>query len=317
MARAPRAPVINGILNINKPYGLTSMEVVRRLKRASRQKKVGHGGTLDPVATGVVPICFGQATRMMEYLVDGQKEYRAEIELGVTTDTYDSMGTVVEERPADGVTLEDVEAAIAPYIGTVKQVPPMYSALKRQGKRLYDLARQGIEVERDARDVTVYWTRLLDWSPPVISVEVGCGRGFYMRSFAHDVGEALGCGGHLKTLERLRSGGFYVADAVDLDDAEEHFIEDTWPEHMHAPDAALYELPAAIVGRRLQQLIRNGQPIPPESRIPVAEDGARCRVYSVDGVFVAVLRFDADSRRWRPEKVFQQGTPGRGRSRRG
>ncbi len=317
MARAPRAPVINGILNINKPYGLTSMEVVRRLKRASRQKKVGHGGTLDPVATGVVPICFGQATRMMEYLVDGQKEYRAEIELGVTTDTYDSMGTVVEQRPPDGVTLEDVEAAIAPYIGTVKQVPPMYSALKRQGKRLYDLARQGIEVEREARDVTVYRTRLLDWTPPVISVEVGCGRGFYMRSFAHDIGEALGCGGHLKTLERLRSGGFYVTDAVDLDDAEEHFIEDTWPEHMHAPDAALYELPAAIVGRRLQQLIRNGQPIPPESRIPVAEDGARCRVYGVDGVFVAVLTFDAESRRWRPEKVFQQGTPGRGRARRG
>ena len=237
MARAPRAPAINGILNVNKPYGLTSMEVVRRLKRASRQKKVGHGGTLDPVATGVVPICFGQATRMMEYLVDGRKEYRAEIELGVTTDTYDSMGTVVEERPVDGVTIEDVEAAIAPYLGTVKQVPPMYSALKRQGKRLYDLARQGIEVEREARDVTVYWTRLLDWTPPVISVEVGCGRGFYMRSFAHDVGEALGCGGHLKSLERLRSGGFYVADAVELDDAEEHFIEDTWSEMMHAPDA--------------------------------------------------------------------------------
>ena len=144
MARVPKAPAINGILNINKPYGLTSMEVVRRLKRASRQKKVGHGGTLDPVATGVVPICFGQATRMMEYLVDGQKEYRAEIELGVTTDTYDSMGQVVDERPADGVTLEDVEATIEPYLGTVKQVPPMYSALKRQGKRLYDLARQGM-----------------------------------------------------------------------------------------------------------------------------------------------------------------------------
>ena len=310
MPRAPKEPAINGILNVNKPYGITSMEVVRRLKRASRQKRVGHGGTLDPVATGVVPICFGQATRMMEYLVDGRKEYRAEIELGATTDTYDALGKVVERRPTDGVALEDVEAAIAPYLGTVKQVPPMYSALKRQGKRLYDLARAGIEVEREPRDVVVHWTRLLDWSPPIISIEVGCGRGFYMRSLAHDVGQALGCGGHLKSLERLRSGSFYVADAVELDDAEERFIEDSWAELIYAPDAALYGLKAAIVGKRLEQLIRHGQPIPPESRIPGAEDGERCRVYGVDGAFVAVLGYDAAARRWRPEKVFQQTKPG-------
>ena len=311
MARAPRAPAINGILNINKPYGLTSMEVVRRLKRASRQKKVGHGGTLDPVATGVVPICFGQATRMMEYLVDGRKEYRAEIELGVTTDTYDSMGTVVEERPAEAVTREDVEAAIAPYMGTVKQVPPMYSALKRQGKRLYDLGAPGHRggAGGAGRDGVLDAAAGLDAARHQR-------RGGVRARLLHALvrarrGRGAGLRGHLKSLERLRSGGFYVADAVDLDDAEEHFIEDTWPEHMHAPDAALYELPAAIVGRRMQQLIRNGQPIPPESRIPVAEDGTRCRVYGVDGVFVAVLKYDAESRRWRPEKVFQQGRSGR------
>ena len=311
MPRQPKEPAINGILNLNKPYGVTSMEVVRRLKRASRQRKVGHGGTLDPVATGVVPICFGRATRMMEYLVDGRKEYRAEIALGATTDTYDALGEVLEERPADGVTLADVEAALVPYLGVVPQVPPMYSALKRQGKRLYELARAGIEVEREPRDVVVHWTRLVDWSPPVISVEVGCGRGFYMRSFAHDIGQTLGCGAHLKSLERLRSGGFHVDDAVDLDDAEEHFIENTWPELIHAPDAALYELKAAIVGRRLEQTILHGQPLPPESRIPAAEDGAKCRAYGIDGTFIAVLKYHAESRRWRPDKVFHQPAPRR------
>ncbi|MCI0795201.1 MAG: tRNA pseudouridine(55) synthase TruB, partial [Chloroflexi bacterium] len=148
-------PKYDGILNVDKPYGLTSMDVVRRLKRASGQKRVGHGGTLDPIATGVIPICFGQATRMMEELINGSKRYRAAVELGVVTDTYDALGEIVETRDASAVTLADIEEAINGFIGVIQQVPPMYSALKKNGRRLYQLAREGVEVERDARSVTV------------------------------------------------------------------------------------------------------------------------------------------------------------------
>ena len=212
---------MDGILNVDKPYGLTSMDVVRRLKRASGVKRVGHGGTLDPIATGVIPICFGQATRLMEYLVDGTKDYRAVVELGVETDTYDALGQVVSNQNASHVTLADVSDALESYTGVIQQVPPMYSALKQQGKRLYDLARAGIEVAREPRTVEVFEITVLDWSPPQVTLEATCGRGFYVRSLAHDLGSSLGCGGHLKSLTRLRSGPFKVADALSVSDAEE------------------------------------------------------------------------------------------------
>ena len=297
-------PQIDGILNIDKPYGITSMDIVRRIKRASGQKRVGHGGTLDPVATGVVTICFGQATRMMEHLVDGKKEYRTEIELGVSTDTYDSLGEAVDKQDSSHVTLDDVERVLETFKGSIKQVPPMYSALKRQGKRLYELARAGIEVEREPRDVEVHWIKLLNWSPPIIAVEVGCGRGFYMRSFAHDVGQALDCGGHLKSLVRLRSGVFNISNAVALADMEERFADDTWEDSLYAPDVALYRMGAAIVGRQLENIIKHGQPLPPNARIPHSQGEDECRVYGVDGKFIAILKFDTLSKQWQSGKVF-------------
>ena len=173
---------IDGVMVIDKPEGMTSMDVVRRIKRASRVKKVGHGGTLDPFATGVIVVCMGQATRMMEYLVDGAKTYRGVVELGIETDTYDVQGEVTRRTDASGVTVGDVEAALEEFRGVILQVPPMYSALKRQGKRLYDLARAGVEVEREPRRVEVTDVAVVDWSPPLVEVSVECGRGFYMRS---------------------------------------------------------------------------------------------------------------------------------------
>ena len=155
---------IDGILNIDKPSGITSMEVVRRIKRASGQKRVGHGGTLDPFASGVVPICIGRATRMMEYLVDGTKEYHATVRLGVETDTYDVDGEVVEERDVSGIDIEAIERALKPFVGMIEQVPPMFSALKKDGKRLYDIARAGGEVEREPRSVHVMGIKVEDWS---------------------------------------------------------------------------------------------------------------------------------------------------------
>ena len=302
-------PRIDGILNIDKPYGITSMDVVRRLKRASGQRRVGHGGTLDPIATGVLPICFGQATRLMENVVGGSKTYFATVELGASTDTYDALGEVTERRDASGIALGDVERAVWAFAGEIQQMPPMYSALKRDGKRLYDLARAGIEVEREPRSVVAHAIALNDWAPPVATLQVDCGKGFYMRSLAHDLGQALGCGGHLKTLARLRNGIFTVSDALSLDEAEERFADGSWREVVHSPDAVLGEMRALIVGTRLEEMIRNGRAFSEGGASSQAQSEERCRVYTTDGSFLAIVIFDAELRQWRPEKVFALNYP--------
>ena len=295
---------VDGILNIDKPAGMTSMDVVRRIKRASGQKRVGHGGTLDPDATGVVPICLGQATRVMEYLIEGTKEYRGLIELGVETNTYDAQGEVTSRQDASSVAAKDVESALESFRGSINQVPPMYSALKRHGKRLYELARAGIEVERKARRVEVLSIKLLDWTPPVVNLDVTCGRGFYMRSLAHDLGQSLGCGGHLKSLARLRSGPFEISEALPLDNIEQKFAGGTWKESLYAPDVVVRHLRASIVGKRLEGLIRQGRPLPTGLRIPFSRPNEECRVYGTDGRFIAILSFNASQGQWRPDRVF-------------
>ncbi len=303
MARQ-RAPRIDGILNIDKPYGMTSMDVVRRIKRASGQRRVGHGGTLDPIATGVIPVCLGVATRLMEDVVGGSKSYLASIELGVSTDTYDALGEVTERGDASRVSLADIERALAPFAGDILQVPPMYSALKRDGKRLYDLARAGVEVEREARPVSVQAITLIDWKPPVLTVQIDCGKGFYVRSLAHDVGEALGCGGHLKALSRLRSGAFTIEDALSLDEAEERFADGAWQESVNSPDVALDDLRAVIVGKRTEEMLRNGRSFDNGVSSQAPKPGERCRAYSTDGRFLATVTYDGELRQWKPEKVF-------------
>ena len=302
----PEGP-LEGFLNVNKPAGITTMDVVRRIKRASGQKRVGHGGTLDPFATGVVPICMGQATRMMEYLIDGTREYQAVAELGAETDTYDSEGEVVDRKGHSTVTLADIERELELFRGTIQQVPPMYSALKRQGKRLYDLARAGIEVERAPREVEVHRLDLLDWSPPHLTVQVTCGRGFYVRSLAHDLGQGLGCGGHLTALERLRSGPFEVGDALSIGDASQKFADGSWSDWLQPTDIVVRNLRAAVVGRRLEEMIGHGRPLPVGLGIPSSQPGERCRVYSVDGEFLAVIAFNAAASQWEPDRVFARG----------
>ena len=294
----------HGILNVDKPPGITTMDVVRRMKRASGQKRVGHGGTLDPVATGVVAVCFGQATRMMEYLVSSTKDYLATIELGTETDTYDALGEVVQTADPSSVTRGDVEEALESFKGSVMQVPPMFSALKREGKRLYDLARAGIEVEREPRKVEVTSIEVVDWSPPTVTVEVTCGRGFYVRSLAFDLGQKLGCGGHLRSLSRLRSGPFKLSEALSLEEAERRFKDGTWSEAVHAPDVVVGHMRAAVVGKRVEDMIRNGQSLPQGLRIPFSRPNEECRVYTADGAFLAIMSFNASSGRWQPDRVF-------------
>lgn len=308
MARQ-REPRIDGILNIHKPYGITSMDVVRRIKKASRQRRVGHGGTLDPIATGVIPVCLGLATRLMEDVVGGSKSYLASVELGVSTDTYDALGEVTERHDASGISLSDIEQAIANFTGDISQIPPMYSALKRNGERLYDLARAGIEIEREARPVTVHAITLESWDPPVVTLKVDCSKGFYVRSLAHDLGQTLNCGGHLKALSRLRSGALSVDDALPLDEAEEHFKAGSWQEIIHSPDIALQGLRALIIGKRTEDMLRNGRSFDMEGSPATPQAGERCRAYSTDGRFLATVAFDADLHRWRPEKVFALNYP--------
>ena len=243
-------PLVDGILVLNKPPGVTSMDMVRMAKRVTRVKRVGHAGTLDPIATGLLPICFGQATRLMEYLVDGRKVYRASFTLGAATDTYDALGEVTERGDASGVTREDVEALLPGFTGAVTQEPPMFSALKHEGKRLYELAREGIEVERPARDVVVHSIEVLGWEPPAVEpptveLEVTCGRGFYMRTLANDLGLALGCYAHLSALVRTSAGPFALTDAHEPAELEEAGEE--WRKLLEPPDAALARLEAIVV----------------------------------------------------------------------
>ena len=298
------SPSFDGILNVNKPPNITSMDVIRRVRRFSHQRHVGHGGTLDPQATGVFPVLFGQATRVMEYLVESIKAYRATVELGVTTDTYDSLGKITRTRDASKVTREEVEEALAAFRGVIFQVPPMFSALKREGKRLYDLARQGIEVERPPRKVEILRLELMEWSPPNVVLMTECGRGVYIRALAHDLGEALGCGASLKALTRLRSGPFDIQEALSLDQVEESFREGSWRDLLNPLDYPLLHLWAIVVDSRIEHLIRNGRPLPLTLRIPSSRAYEECRVYSNDGRFLATIRFNSFRGQWQPFKVF-------------
>lgn len=309
-SRAVDRPDIDGFLDLNKPRGITSMEVVRRVRRVvGLRRGVGHGGTLDPLADGVLPICLGQATRLMEFLVDGTKVYRAELRLGVTTDTYDAEGQVTGQADPSGVTLERVDAVLEGFMGTFDQMPPMYSALKHQGKRLYDLARAGVEVERQPRRVQVKRIEVLELEAPRLVIEVECGRGLYLRSLAHDIGQAIGCGAHLSALTRLRSGAFRLEDSVTLEDLERRGQDGTWEALLLPVDFPLQHMKAVQIGRSGYRLLMNGQPVPAGPQPSYITHLESCRAYSESGSFLGVVRWDRSQSSWRPFKMFKPGPP--------
>lgn len=199
---------MNGLLLVDKPGGMTSFDVVRKVRRWCGTRQVGHCGTLDPSATGVLPMAVGTGTRLVEYLMGGAKEYVATLRLGAVTDTQDGDGRILETHPWESVDRQALDAAIAGFIGTIRQVPPMHSALKRDGVPLYRLARQGVEVEREAREVSVEAIEILDVAWPDVTLRVACGKGTYIRTLCHDLGQVLGCGAHMATLRRTRCGVF-------------------------------------------------------------------------------------------------------------
>ena len=292
--------LISGILNIDKPRGWTSHDVVAKVRRLTGQRRVGHAGTLDPLATGVLLICIGQATRVAEYLMAGQKRYRATLRLGISTDTYDADGQVTRDAGTVNVSRQDVEDALAAFVGEIEQVPPMYSALKRGGQPLYKLARRGETVERRPRRVTIESLQVVDWSPPEVTLEIVCSPGTYIRSLAHDLGERLGCGAHVTALRRLASGRFTLEDAISLGTLAEAVAAGEWTHLLLPLDTALLDFQAVTVDAGDAQRLRHGQAIP--CAVPPAT--ALGRAYGPDGRLIAVIAYDPEAALWRPKKVF-------------
>jgi tRNA pseudouridine55 synthase len=210
---------IDGVLLLDKPRGLSSNAALQRAKRLYRAQKAGHTGTLDPLATGLLPICFGEATKFAHLLLDADKTYLATLRLGTTTTTGDAEGRVLATRHVT-VSREDLEAALPRFIGRIAQVPPRHSALKRNGRKYYEYAREGVEIERTAREVEIRAIELVSWRTPEVELSVRCGKGTYVRALAEDLGEALGCGAHLAALSRTAAGGFSLAEAIALDTLE-------------------------------------------------------------------------------------------------
>ncbi len=302
LRRTPKTKMdIDGILNVNKPEGKTSFSIVARLKHLTGERRVGHSGTLDPIATGVLPICFGQATRITQFITNSSKTYLAHIELGVTTDTFDRQGKIVERRDPSDISLARIEEALITFKGVINQVPPAFSAVKQGGRRCYDLARAGIPIQLKSRQVEITKLELISYRLPLIEINIDCSKGTYIRSLANDLGRYLGCGAHLKNLTRLRCGPFVIRDAVSPDQVEDAFRKDTWKKLFYPLDSPLWTWKAIIVGRKNELDIRNGRPLPLNA-CPFSEE--YCRAYNLDGNFLAVLHFIPEKRQWHPEKVF-------------
>ncbi|HEY7985118.1 MAG TPA: tRNA pseudouridine(55) synthase TruB [Ktedonobacterales bacterium] len=312
---------MDGIFNINKPLDATSHDVVARVRRLAGQKRVGHTGTLDPLATGVLPVCLGQATRVAEYLSDGGKAYRATIRFGVVTDTYDAEGAVLRTAPV-ALTRAQIAAALPAFLGRQWQVPPVYSAIKRGGQPLYKLARAGAEVTPEPRAIVIDALEIVSWASPDLVLDITCGKGTYIRSLAYDLGERLGPGAHLAGLIRTRSGPFTLDGSLTLEHLEAALADGTWRDHLFAADEALLDRRAAILGAESEARLRAGQPLrfaPTAPDVVAAPDAAPTaldaaptvlgdqpllRAYAVDGRFLGILRWEPELAAWHPHKVL-------------
>jgi tRNA pseudouridine55 synthase len=296
----------SGILNVNKPPGMTSFAVVSQIRRLTGVKRVGHAGTLDPIADGVLPICLGKATRFVEYMVAAPKTYRTAIRLGASTETYDSEGAITATADPSHITNEAIEAELRRFEGEIQQIAPMYSALKHEGQPLYRYARANKEAPQKVRRVRIYSTKLVSYDEPVAIVDLRVGRGAYVRTLAHDLGQALGCYAHVEGLARTRSGPFRIETAVALDDLRVETESGIWLDRLYAPDFVLEDWSAALLGPEHTQEARHGRSL----ELPLLDNGTHfepgetlCRAYSVEGAFVGVLRY-AVGGIWKPEKVF-------------
>jgi len=284
-----------GILSIDKPAGMTSHDVVQRIRRLSGLRRVGHAGTLDPLATGVLLLCLGRATRLAEYLMHLDKEYEATVRLGQTTDTYDSEGSIVTEKSYAHVTPDLLSETLPQFQGDIQQKPPMYSAVKKGGQPLYKLARRGLEVERSYRTVTVYTLELLSYESPELRLRISCSSGTYIRSLAHDLGESLGCGGHVAALRRKSVGAFTDGDAIPLETLDSGNLR----AHVQGMDRAISHLPRVDLSESDVSALSHGQAVPMAALSPATD---LARAYGPSGQFLGVMV--ASGSFWRPRKMF-------------
>lgn len=299
--------MVHGILNIYKEKGYTSHDVVAKLRGIVGQKKIGHTGTLDPDATGVLPVCLGKATKVCDLLTDKDKTYRAILRLGITTDTQDVSGQVIKERDPRGLKEEEVRQAILSFVGAYEQVPPMYSALKVNGKKLYELAREGKTVERKSRPVHIHEIQIQEMNLPRVEFTVTCSKGTYIRTLCHDVGEKLGVGGCMEELERIAVGRFHLRNALTLKEIQEMKEEGTLEEVLRPVDSVFLQYPKMQVKASCESLAFNGNPLPKKG-VEVFE-GAKedqiFRLYTESGEFLALYK--KTPKDYRIVKMFYAG----------
>ena len=298
--------IAGGYLNINKDQGWTSTDVVRKLKGITRSKKIGHGGTLDPIATGVLPICIGSATRFAETVLLGSKSYRINMVLGSSTDTYDATGEITAEVQSFDVTQRQIIEVLEGFKGEFLQTPPMYSALHHKGKRLYELARAGIEVERPPRSVKVLSLKLVKFEESELVLDVECSHGFYARTLANDIGEKLGTHAHMSGLIRTHAGPFKLEDTVSIEDVIEIADSGDWRDLLMPIDTTLQHYDRVNLDTPQVEMVRHGRPLSISNigDIGAHAPGERIRAYTPSGELLAILIFEPERLRWRPEKVL-------------
>jgi len=312
----------HGIMNVYKEAGFTSHDVVAKLRGICKQKKIGHTGTLDPDAVGVLPVCLGSGTKLCDMLTGETKEYIARFRLGITTDTQDISGKLLEEKEV-GVSEEQVREMLSHFVGEQQQVPPMYSALKVGGKKLYELAREGKEVERKARPITIYELELLKAEHPEYEIRVTCSKGTYIRTLCHDLGQALSCGAVMTGLIRSRVGEFRLEDAKPLSEIQELADQGRLQEAVIPVEEMFHALPAIQVSDGAQKALLNGNQLK-QSEVLIREDTERpgkiskespmdqgeYRVYSADSRFCAIYRYEGGRKLFTPVKMFLEGQDG-------
>ena len=314
---------MDGIFNINKATGLTSHDVVAKIRKLLKQKRAGHAGTLDPAASGVLPICVGQGTRVAEYLSESGKAYQAKIVFGAATDTYDAEGAITHTANTAELTLSKIEEILPRFAGLQLQVPPPYSAIKLQGQPAYKRARAGEEIALEPRPIVIYALEVIDWTPPCLTLAIECSKGTYIRSLAHDIGIQLGCYAYLEALVRTRSGPFLLPESITLEQLAEAVATDTVQRYLYPVDKALEQYRALIVDAETAERVKHGnafrtptgrpqgtapagRPQEPAGRpqgiAPTIDNMAR--VYDENGNFLAIAEWDEKQETWQLKKVF-------------
>lgn len=295
MGRRRRGRDVSGVIVLDKPKGMSSNDAVQRVKRLFSARKVGHTGSLDPLATGVLPLCLGDATKFSQYLLTSDKTYVATLRLGVSTDSGDADGQVLEQRDVGEMSREQIEAALDDFRGDIEQVPSMFSAVKHQGKPLYKLARQGIEIEREARPVTIYRNEIVDYAGDRLTLEVHCSKGTYVRTIAHDLGEQLGCGAHVEALRRTTAGPYREDDLVAFDDLSRMAELGRLDDLLQPVATAVGQWPTVELAGAPAFYLKQGQPV----LVPHAPTEGWVRLYEQendDGRFIGVGEILGDGR---------------------